>query len=51
MEKLQSPYIVKLFEVIDTQDSSKIYMIMEFADGGTLLDKIPAEVSLAQKYF
>jgi serine/threonine protein kinase len=38
MKLVQHPYVVRLYEVIDTQ--TKLYLVLEFADGGDMYDYI-----------
>lgn len=38
MKKLNHPNIVKLFEVIDSSDSAKLYIIMEFVERGQIIE-------------
>jgi serine/threonine protein kinase len=38
MKKINHPYIVKLFEVMST--NQKILLVMEYIDGGDLFDAI-----------
>jgi len=54
MKLVQHPYVVRLYEVIDTQ--TKLYLVLEFADGGDMYDYIMKhegglEESMAKKYF
>ncbi|QQP50951.1 Uncharacterized protein FKW44_012129, partial [Caligus rogercresseyi] len=54
MKLVQHPNVVRLYEVIDT--ASKLYLILELADGGDLYDYIMKHEqglseALAQKYF
>ena len=54
MKLVQHPYVVRLYEVIDTQ--TKLYLIMEYGDGGDMYDYIMKhehglEDGKAQKYF
>lgn len=38
MKKLNHPNLVKLYEVIDNADSSKMYIVMEYAEKGQILE-------------
>lgn len=38
MKLVQHPHVVRLYEVIDTQ--TKLYLVLEFADGGDMYDYI-----------
>ncbi len=38
MKLVQHPHVVRLYEVIDT--ASKLYLVLEFADGGDMYDYI-----------
>jgi len=38
MKKLNHPNIVKLYEVIDSSDSAKLYIIMDFAERGQIIE-------------
>jgi len=38
MKLVQHPHVVRLYEVIDTP--SKLYLVLEFADGGDMYDHI-----------
>ena len=54
MKLVQHPHVVRLYEVIDT--SSKLYLVLEFADGGDMYDYIMRhegglEEEQARKYF
>lgn len=54
MKLVQHPHVVRLYEVIDTQ--TKLYLILELADGGDLYDYIMRHESglsekLAKEYF
>lgn len=54
MKLVQHPNVVRLYEVIDTH--SKLYLILELADGGDLYDYIMRHESglsetVAQEYF
>jgi SNF-related kinase len=54
MKLVQHPYVVRLYEVIDTQ--TKLYLVLEFADGGDMYDYIMKhegglQEELARKYF
>lgn len=54
MKLVQHPHVVRLYEVIDTPN--KLYLILEFADGGDMYDYITKHAnglseSVARKYF
>lgn len=54
MKLVQHPYVVRLYEVIDTH--TKLYLVLEFADGGDMYDYIMRhegglEEATAKKYF
>ena len=53
MDQLHHPHVIRIFEVIET--FSKIYLIMEYAHGGELYQKIHQDGKLsehvASKYF
>jgi SNF-related kinase len=54
MKLVQHPNVVRLYEVIDTPN--KLYLILEFADGGDMYDYIMKHAnglneSLARRYF
>jgi len=56
MQLVEHPYIVRLLEVFDTP--TKLYLIMEYADGGDLHDYIVRQItqrglqeSLAKRFF
>ena len=51
MEGLEHPQIVDLIEVIDSDDSGKIYMILELMPGGVLSNKCPMKEEQAKGYF
>lgn len=51
METTNHPNIVRLYEVIDKESSNKIYLILEYANGGSLYDKCPFTVSEAKRLF
>ncbi|CAD8057289.1 unnamed protein product [Paramecium sonneborni] len=38
MKKLRHPNIIRLYEIIDSPNSNKIYMVMEYAQNGQLID-------------
>lgn len=54
MKLVQHPFVVRLYEVIDTQ--TKLYLVLEFADGGDMYDYIMRhegglQEEMARKYF
>ncbi|KAL3859664.1 hypothetical protein ACJMK2_009874 [Sinanodonta woodiana] len=54
MKLVQHPYVVRLYEVIDTQ--TKLYLILELGDGGDMYDYIMKhdkglDEKIAKKYF
>ncbi|CAG9317342.1 unnamed protein product [Blepharisma stoltei] len=51
MEKLEHPNVLQLYEVIENDVCNKIYMILEFAPGGTLNEISPMEEKEALYYF
>jgi len=51
MKTLDHPNALKLYEVIDNETSKKLYMVLEFAQGGTLESKCPMSEPVAKKYF
>jgi serine/threonine protein kinase len=51
MENLNHPNILTLFEVIDRPDYHKIFLILEYIDGGTLYEKAPVSEKIFQNYF
>ncbi len=55
MKKMWHPNIVQLYEIIDDPSSNKIYIVMEYIPGGTLLSKIKVTGKLtpdfSRKYF
>ena len=40
LKKMNHPNVVRLYEIIDDEKFDKLYMIMEYVDGGSLLTKI-----------
>ncbi|CAD8150570.1 unnamed protein product [Paramecium pentaurelia] len=38
MKKLRHPNIIRLYEIIDSPNSNKMYMVMEYAQNGQLID-------------
>ncbi|EGR31463.1 hypothetical protein IMG5_109220 [Ichthyophthirius multifiliis] len=38
MKKLQHPNVIKLYEVIENQHNDKLYMVLEYAKGGQLIE-------------
>ncbi len=55
MKKICHPNVVRLFEIIDDPNSKKLFLIMEYVPGGTVLDRIrdqgPIPSALCWKYF
>jgi calcium/calmodulin-dependent protein kinase kinase 2 len=51
MSVLNHPNIVKLREVIDKEDSKKIYLILEYAEQGSLFNMSPIEEATARPLF
>lgn len=51
MGTLDHPNIVKLIEVIDKPDSKKIYLVLEYAEKGSIFDMCPLMERDAKKYF
>lgn len=47
MDRLHHPHVVRLFEVIET--FSKIYLVMEYAHGGELYQKVHQEGRLNER--
>ena len=47
MDQLHHPHVVRLFEVIET--FSKIYLVMEYAGGGELYQKVHQEGRLSER--
>lgn len=47
MDSLHHPNIVRLFEVIET--FSKIYLVMEYANGGELYQKVHQDGRLSER--
>lgn len=37
MSKINHPNCIKLFEVIENQENDKIYLVLEYAEGGEIL--------------
>ena len=40
MKKLDHPYILKLYEIIDDADSQKLYLIIELVRNGSLVKRV-----------
>jgi serine/threonine protein kinase len=40
LKKINHPNVVKLYEIIDDEKSDKLFLVMEYVNGGTLLTKI-----------
>ena len=51
MQALSHPNIIKLVEVIDTDSSKKIYLVLELAERGSLHKQCPMDAPSAKKYF
>ena len=55
MKMIRHPNVVRLFEIIDDPNSKKLFLIMEYVPGGTVLDRIkdrgPIPLPLCWKYF
>ncbi|OMJ75445.1 hypothetical protein SteCoe_25412 [Stentor coeruleus] len=51
MGTLDHPNIIKLIEVIDKPDSKKIYLVLEYAEKGSIFDMCPIIEKDAKKYF
>lgn len=51
LSRIEHPNIVYLYEVIDSPDSRKTYLVMEYAAKGRLQDCLPLSELQAQGYF
>ena len=51
MDKLDHKGCVSLVEVIDEETSKKIYIVMEFVDGGSLAEKCPLDINCSRQIF
>lgn len=51
METAVHPNLITLYEVINKEDHHKIYLVLEFAAGGTLQMKGKIKENIAKKYF
>jgi [calcium/calmodulin-dependent protein kinase] kinase len=51
MQKISHPNLVQLFEVIDEENSKKIYIIMELVSGGNIAEKCPLNVEITRSLF
>ena len=51
MKNLEHKHILKLIEVIDSAKSNKIYLILEYAEHGSIHDKCPMNENGSKKYF
>lgn len=51
METAVHPNLITLYEVINKEDHHKIYLVLEYASGGTLQMKGKLKEETAQKYF
>lgn len=57
MKKLQHPHIIKIYTVMDDPDDDKMYLVMEFLDGGQVYDinedgrgKAPVELERLRRH-
>ena len=51
MESLNHENILQLYEVIDVADFHKIYLVIEYAEGGSIYDKGTFSEKQARRYF
>ena len=51
LSRIEHPNIIYLYEVIDSPESRKTYLVMEYAEQGRLQDCLPLTESRAQMYF
>eukprot|EP00736_Rhodelphis_marinus_P001629 Rmarinus@m.13495 len=54
MKKLDHPNCVKLYEIIDDPDHEKMYLVLEFIEGGAIMEGMeadPLSPDLARSYF
>ena len=51
MELVNHENLIKLYEVIDKPDYHKIFLVIEYAAGNSLIDKIPISEEGARNYF
>eukprot|EP01114_Cavostelium_apophysatum_P013963 TRINITY_DN3494_c0_g1_i1.p1 TRINITY_DN3494_c0_g1~~TRINITY_DN3494_c0_g1_i1.p1 ORF type:complete len:250 (-),score=79.61 TRINITY_DN3494_c0_g1_i1:223-972(-) len=55
MKRLDHPHVIKLIEVIDDPQEDKLFMILEFAEGGTTMrgemEMEPLPEMISKKYF
>jgi serine/threonine protein kinase len=58
MKKLQHPNIVHLYEVIDDEEDDKLYLVLEYVEGGTVMPSValkgasqPLPEAVSRKYF
>ena len=51
MEGLSHDNILMLYEVIDSPDHHKIHLVLEYAAGGSLYDKLPVKEEKGKVYF
>ncbi|KAI8337592.1 kinase-like domain-containing protein, partial [Chlamydoabsidia padenii] len=49
MKLIQHPHIVRLIDVIDVQDSSNLYLILEYVQGGELFEYLITKGRLSEK--
>ena len=47
LKKVRHPNVIQLYEIIETE--KELYMIMEFCNGGELLDYIVKHTRLSEK--